>query len=398
MLLSCGTGAWRVRNSMNDMARKLDVICSVNVGFMTIDYSCISDDKCISQSLCLTSSGVNTSRLNELEAFVRRFLDADYRLSADDVHNELDRIEKEHTLHSPAVLGLSAAVACGAFTFLLGGGPVEMLCAFIGAGVGNFVRSNLISHRFTLFSNIIISVVCACLAYYFSFLAFMNIGGLSRQHEAGYICSMLFIIPGFPFITSGIDLAKQDMRSGIERLAYSIMIVTVASITAWAMAFVLHLKPDDFLALKIPIGVRIFFWLVLSFCGVFGFSIMFNSSAKMAASAASIGCIGNTLRLTLSNVFGCPMPIAAFIGALVCGLLASMLKNRLGYPRISVTVPSVVIMVPGLFFYRAVYNLGAMNLIKAASNFASSFLILLAISMGLITARMISDESFRYCT
>ena len=31
---------------------------------------------------------------------------------------------------------------------------------------------------------------------------------------------MLFIIPGFPFITSGIDLAKLDLRSGLERLAY----------------------------------------------------------------------------------------------------------------------------------------------------------------------------------
>ena len=38
---------------------------------------------------------------------------------------------------------------------------------------------------------------------------------------------MLFIIPGFPFITSGIDLAKLDMRSGLERLAYSLIIVIV---------------------------------------------------------------------------------------------------------------------------------------------------------------------------
>lgn len=39
---------------------------------------------------------------------------------------------------------------------------------------------------------------------------------------------MLFIIPGFPFITSGIDLAKLDLRSGLERLTYAIIIVLVA--------------------------------------------------------------------------------------------------------------------------------------------------------------------------
>ena len=47
---------------------------------------------------------------------------------------------------------------------------------------------------------------------------------------------MLFIIPGFPFITSGIDLAKLDLRSGLERLSYAVIIVLVATLTAWIMA------------------------------------------------------------------------------------------------------------------------------------------------------------------
>ena len=33
------------------------------------------------------------------------------------------------------------------------------------------------------------------------------------------------------------------------------------------------------------------------------------------------------------------------------GLLASLYKQRSGYPRITITVPSIVIMVPGLYFY-----------------------------------------------
>lgn len=35
-----------------------------------------------------------------------------------------------------------------------------------------------------------------------------------------------------------------------------------------------------------------------------------------------------------------------------------MIKTSIGYPRISLTVPSVVIMVPGLYLYRAIYNIG----------------------------------------
>ena len=117
---------------------------------------------------------------------------------------------------------------------------------------------------------------------------------------------MLFIIPGFPFITSGIDMAKQDMRSGLERLAYALMIVVVATLTAWGMALLLRLQPMDFLPLGLPVWARILLRLAASFCGVFGFSLMFNSPVKLASAAAVIGALSNTLRLELVSLAGFP--------------------------------------------------------------------------------------------
>ena len=87
---------------------------------------------------------------------------------------------------------------------------------------------------------------------------------------------MLFIIPGFPFITSGIDLAKLDLRSGLERLTYSVIIVLVATMFAWIMALLLKLQPQDFSSLSIDPVLHLLLRLITSFCGVFGFSIMFN--------------------------------------------------------------------------------------------------------------------------
>lgn len=91
---------------------------------------------------------------------------------------------------------------------------------------------------------------------------------------------MLFIIPYFPFITSGIDLAKLDLRSGLERLAYAIIIILAATLTAWICALVLHLQPVDFVKLHISTSTKLLLRLLTSFGGVFGFSIMFNSSKK----------------------------------------------------------------------------------------------------------------------
>lgn len=398
MLLSCGTGAWRVRSSMNTLAEVMRITCTADIGLMSIEYTCFDGQDGFTQSLCLTNTGVNTSKLNRLENFIREFEIDGKDMSGEELHSLLDDIEKIHGLYSPITLGLAAALACCGFTFLLGGGPVEMFCAFVGAGFGNFLRCKLTKHHFTLFLCIVSSVSLACLVY----AGFLKIGemlwGISIQHEAGYICAMLFIIPGFPFITSGIDLAKLDMRSGMERLMYALIIILVATMSAWIMALLLHLKPVDFIRMSMPLEMWILCRLMASFCGVFGFSIMFNSPVRLAAMAALLGAVANTLRLELVDLAGLPPAVAAFIGALTAGILASLIKNKAGYPRISLTVPSIVIMVPGLYLYRGIYNLGMMSLSVAASWFAAAILIIAALPLGLIFARILTDRTFRYCT
>ena len=398
IMLSCGTGAWRVRTSMNRLSKELGVTCTVDVGLMSIVFNCFDGNDCVSQSLNIANTGVNTSKLYRMEQFVDHFPEEEAHMTGEDIHKRLDEIEEIHALYSPAKLGLAAALACCGFTFLLGGGPVEMALAFIAAGIGNLIRTKLIKHHYTLFLNIAVSVSAAC----FTYAVFLKLAELvfhiPEFHEAGYICSMLFIIPGFPFITSGIDLAKLDMRSGMERFMYSMIIVTVATMAAWILAMLLGLTPVAFL----PIDMKLWQWIILrlisSFCGVFGFSIMFNSPVKLAIAAGIIGAISNTTRLELIDICAIPPAAAAFVGAFISGILASTLKGVAGYPRISITVPSIVIMVPGLYLYKGFYNLGIMNLTTAASWLASALLIILALPLGLIFARIITDKTFRYCT
>ena len=296
LLLSCGTGAWRVRSSMNELSEALGLVCAADIGLTSIEYTCSDGQDSFSQTLTLTATGVNTAKLDRLERFVKRFPIEGVYMTADDLHTRLDEIAQTGGSYTPLQLGLASALACGAFTFLLGGGPIEMLLAFLGAGVGQYVRARLTQRHLTLFGCIALPVAAACLVYAALFRLASLLWPIDAQHQAGYICAMLFIIPGFPFITSGIDMAKQDMRSGLERLAYAIMIVVVATLTAWGMALLLRLQPMDFLPLGLPVWARILLRLAMSFCGVFGFSLMFNSPVKLACAAAAIGALSNTLR------------------------------------------------------------------------------------------------------
>ena len=106
--------------------------------------------------------------------------------------------------------------------------------------------------------------------------------GFPFSYEAQDISVPCFFYhPLVPFITSGIDLAKLDMRSGMEGLTYALIIVLVATMSAWIMAMLLHLQPVDFIKIRMSVAMWILTRLLCKLFGVFGFSIMFNSQSGL---------------------------------------------------------------------------------------------------------------------
>lgn len=94
MMLSCGTGAWRVRTSMNRLSKELGVTCTVDVGLMSIGFNCFDGTDCVSQSLSIANTGVNTSKLYRMEQFVENFPKIEKQLTGEEIHKRLDEIEQ----------------------------------------------------------------------------------------------------------------------------------------------------------------------------------------------------------------------------------------------------------------------------------------------------------------
>ncbi|MBQ6169230.1 MAG: threonine/serine exporter family protein [Ruminococcus sp.] len=395
MMLSVGTAAWRVRASMNKLARALDITCNADIGLLSIEYTCIGNGETYTNAISLNNTGVNTDKLNELENFADGFAERVGKYSVQQFHMILDKFQDMKGNYKAWNLGLASALACCAFTFLLGGGIVEMICAFFGAGVGNFVRKKMLEKQITLFANVAIGVASACCTYVLFIKLAELLLNVSDIHQAGYICSMLFVIPGFPLITGGMDLAKLDLRSGIERVTYALLIILVATLTGWVSALIFNFHPQDFEAYQLDPLLRFAITMITSFCGVYGFSLMFNSTRKMAATAGLIGMIANTLRLELIDMAEIHVGLAAFIGALTAGLIASAIHHWIGYPRITLTVPSIVIMVPGMFMYKGIYYIALNDIATGGLWLTKAVLIVAALPLGLIFARIITDKNFR---
>ncbi|WP_439426216.1 threonine/serine exporter ThrE family protein [Oenococcus alcoholitolerans] len=396
LMLSCGTGAWRVREAMNTIARNLGVTCSADIGLISIQYTCFTEDLSYTQVLSLPKTGVNTEKLDIMERFVKDFEQKYASMPVRQIHRLLDDIQRKPGIYSTLQAALGAALACSAFVFLLGGGPIEMICSFVGAGAGNFTRRQLINHKTTTLVCTAAGVAVACVFYLLLLSGLELLFSISRQHEVGYIGAMLFVVPGFPFITSMLDLSKSDMRSGLERLSYALMITIVATLVGWLVALLVHFRPGNFLPLGLTDLEMMLFRIPASFCGVFGFSIMFNSPRNMAILSGLIGAVANTTRLELVDLTNIPAAAAAFIGALTAGILASFINRRTGFPRISLTVPSIVIMVPGLYIYRAVYYIGLNQIGIGGLWLTRSALIIMFLPMGLFVARFIMDKQWRF--
>lgn len=131
MLLSYGTGAWRVRDSMNTIAswELIFHVPSADVGLVSIEYTCVDEEgHGYTQALSLASTGVNTDKLSEMEQFVMDFNKGGSDLSSEQIHEILDEIERHETLYSHYGW-FSGSFCMLRLRILLGGGLVEMLCS-----------------------------------------------------------------------------------------------------------------------------------------------------------------------------------------------------------------------------------------------------------------------------
>ena len=135
----------------------------------------------------------------------------DEKWNFDQVQQEIDRLKS--LPHYPRLVILTTVALAGAsFCRLFGGGPVEMLVAFVATFAGLFVRQEAVKKSFN-------SYLCIFFAAFVSSL----ISGLSVKLQLGshpdyaFATSVLYLIPGVPLINSLSDLLDGNIMNGIVR-------------------------------------------------------------------------------------------------------------------------------------------------------------------------------------
>ena len=395
LMVAAGTGGYRVIRAMKRAARamgfdRLDAEISITSVVCTFHRGVSFRTVVATQP----APAVDASRIEALEHLTHHLPN---RMSANALTMCLDDIVHSVTHRwSRPVLMVAAGAACAAFA-LLNYFPVEGAAAVaVAAACGQLVRMILASRHLNQLGVVAVAAATSCLVFYLLnwALPLTHLPDDARAFAAGYIAAVLYLIPGFPLFSSMLDLSRFDITAGLTRLCYAMAVITAATMSVALVSAMTGLSP---LSIDAPTPTARWYLLaaVASFVGVGGFALLFNSSRRMVLFAASIGVVANMVRLVMIDA-GVQPQYAAYTGGVVVGLLGAVITARTTLPRITMTVPASVIMIPGTAMYRAVHFLNSGDIDQALSNAATAGLIIVWISAGLVTARILTDRDWAF--
>ncbi len=393
MLLASGASAYRVKASMATLAHAVGISeHRAQVTYTEIIATSYANGTFRTGLAEQRTMGVNADRIDRLNNLVASLKGR--TVLAEDVARSLDEIEKTKPLYDWFLNAAASGLACAAFSFLNSGGWVECSAVAVAAFFGQAMRRHMLHRRMNHFG---VWMACGGLAAFIYILLVapaQQFLGLEPTHQAGFISALLFLVPGFPLVTGIIDLVRHDFQGGIARLTYVFMLLVSAGVATWTVSTLFHWSVTPEYSYVLPLWLLYILRALTSFVAAFGFAMLFNSPLKVAAVAATIGALINTARLLLVNEAHIQVPAAVGLAALAAGLLATFAASKTRFSRVTLSVPAVVIMIPGVPLYRSLTYLNNGQMIEALTALFTVIFTIVGIGIGLAVARMLTDRNW----
>ena len=387
LMLRSGSTAIRTRECMEMLARKMDFdAVSVSLTFDSVTASVRRAGEWATAMREVGPPGINAWRIGELEQLIKSVRP---EFSPSEIAVKLAEIESAPPRYSDAQIAAAIGVASAAFAFLNGGAAVEMIAAAIGGGVGQWLRSWLSRRQLNQYGVAALSAIAASGVYVLVATLAAHLGFGFARHPAGFISSVLFLVPGFPLIAALFDLLQYQTVAAVSRLAYGVMILLAVTLGLSIVIAVAGVDLSRHPPLDLAYPLKLLLRAVASFASGCAFAMLFNNSARRVLAIGFLALGANELRLVLHDM-GMMLAPAAFFGALSVGLVAMLVDQRFNIPRITMAVPAIIIMVPGLYAFEMIVLFNQGQVLDALQASASCGFVIGALAMGLAAARFFS--------
>ena len=218
LLMSSGASTGRIRVTINRIAESMGYHTELLITHRAIMVSVTDENQIeVFSSLKRTPPhGVNFKLVSGISRMSWRIVNEKW--SINQIVEDLARLKTLPHFSRWIVLTF-VSLAGASFCRLFGGGYLEMLVAFVATFFGLFVRQE--SHKQNY--NIYLCVVFASFAA--SLIAGASVYcGIGKSAEEAFATSVLFLIPGVPFINALTDMIDGNVSAGLARVIHGLII------------------------------------------------------------------------------------------------------------------------------------------------------------------------------
>jgi hypothetical protein len=392
LMLGAGTSSLRVRQLMKRAARAVGLgNVEADISFTSLTMTVERRGLFRTKVLEVRSPGVNAHRIEMLQALSNNMPE---RLTATELDRRLDRIESAGQLYPAWLRGLLVALACASVTVLTGGGWREIAGVLPASALAYLMFRRLGRWQLNHLAVVLASAFTASAGYLLATGVLDRvIGEPSPRMAAGFICASIFLVPGFPLVTAGLDLTRLDLAAGIPRAIYAVMILLAITIGIWIVTKLGGILADPLPPLAAEPWQLWLIRLAASFVAVMGWAMMLNSPPATAAVSGAVALAGNSVRLGMIDA-GVVEHVATFTGCVIIGLGCAVLGRAFKLEKIIMTVPTLLVSIPGSAVLRALLYFDAQLIERAVEQGLAALLGVIAMVAGLSAARMVTDPEW----
>ena len=394
MMLGAGTSSLRIRQLMRRAATALglgNIASSITFTSlaMTVERRGVFRTKVVE----VPKPGVDAHRIAMLQKLSNEMPG---KITATELDRQLDRIENAPSLYPAWLRGIMVALACAAVAVLAGAGWREITAVLPASAVAYLMFRRLSRWQLNHLAVVLVSAFTASALYLLGTGALDHLlGEASPRMAAGFICASIFLIPGFPLVTAGLELTRLDLTAG---------------------ATPGRLRVDD------PAGhhdrgvargpyrrggsrggptPRCRAMAVLGDQG--GSQLRrrrrLGDDAQLSSGdgdrSGVVAVLGNALRLGVIDL-GVAEHIATFAGCFTIGLGCAVLGKIFGLEKIIMTVPTLLVSIPGSAALRSLLHIDQNRPDLALSQGTTALFGVIAMVAGLSAARMLTDPEWTF--
>ena len=295
----------------------------------------------------------------------------------------------------PPRFALFAAIGAASLGVIFGALDLaSLLLIALSAGAGGLARRWLA----TLGGNPFIQPLCAA-AIAGAIAAVASRLQLSGAPSLVALCPCMVLVPGPHILNGAIDLARLRITLGIARLTYAGLIVLMICAGLLVGLAAGHATlPEAGPSVPVPLAADV----IAAGCAVAAFGTFFSMPWRLLPFPIAVGMLAHAARWALISLAGANVTAGALVACTLAGIIVTPVADRLHLPFAALAFSAVVSMMPGFFLFRAASSLltlisigphaPADLLTSIVTNAATAFLIILAMTFGLILPRMLFEH------